>query len=206
MIKKLFSTICYRIYTIGRFEYESRDRAKYEEAKKGRLIIDSSSYLSPLAKIENNTGLPDRIKIGSNCSINGYVLVYNHGGSVNIGNDCFIGPDTRIWAASKIEIGNRVLISHDVNIHDNNSHPLNAQKRHLDFTEIFKYGLPKTADYSEKPVVIEDDAWIGFNAIILKGVTIGKGAIVGSGTIVTRDVPPYAVVVGNPARVVKYTD
>ncbi len=52
----------------------------------------------------------------------------------------------------------------------------------------------------DAPVVIEDDAWIGFNAVVLKGVRIGRGAIVGSATVVTKDVPPYSVVVGNPAR------
>uniref|UniRef100_UPI00313FFBA6 DapH/DapD/GlmU-related protein n=1 Tax=uncultured Nitrospira sp. TaxID=157176 RepID=UPI00313FFBA6 len=52
-------------------------------------------------------------------------------------------------------------------------------------------------------IVIEDDVWIGANAIILKGVRIGKGTIVGAGAVVTKEVPPYSVVVGNPARVVR---
>ena len=50
------------------------------------------------------------------------------------------------------------------------------------------------------PIVIEDDVWIGFNATILKGVKIGKGAIIGASTIITKDVPPYAIMVGSPAR------
>jgi acetyltransferase-like isoleucine patch superfamily enzyme len=50
------------------------------------------------------------------------------------------------------------------------------------------------------PIVIEDDVWIGFNATILKGVTICKGAIIGAATVITKDVPPYAIMVGNPAR------
>jgi acetyltransferase-like isoleucine patch superfamily enzyme len=50
------------------------------------------------------------------------------------------------------------------------------------------------------PIVIEDDVWIGFNATVLKGVTIGRGAIIGASTVVTKDVPPYAIVVGNPQR------
>ncbi|MGC8751800.1 DapH/DapD/GlmU-related protein, partial [Hydrotalea sp.] len=55
------------------------------------------------------------------------------------------------------------------------------------------------------PIKIADKAWIGFNVIILKGVTIGEGAIVGAGSVVTKDVPPYAVVAGNPAKIIKYT-
>lgn len=54
-----------------------------------------------------------------------------------------------------------------------------------------------------KPIKICDDAWIGMNCIILKGVTIGEGAIVGAGSVVTKDVPAWTVVAGNPAKVVK---
>ena len=60
-------------------------------------------------------------------------------------------------------------------------------------------------DLREEEIIIEDDAWIGFNAIITKGVRIGKGAIVGAGTIITEDVPDFAIVVGNPAKIIKYT-
>ena len=56
---------------------------------------------------------------------------------------------------------------------------------------------------NDRPVVIEDYAWIGMRSIILKGVTIGRGAIVGAGSVVTRDIPPFAVACGSPARVVK---
>ena len=54
----------------------------------------------------------------------------------------------------------------------------------------------------DRPVIIEDDVWIGFNATILKGVRIGRGAIVGANTVITKDVPPYTIMVGNPARAV----
>ena len=66
-------------------------------------------------------------------------------------------------------------------------------KRHLEFTDA-------------KPVLIEENVWVGFEAIILPGVTIGRGAIIGSKTIVSEDVPPYAVVVGNPGKIVKYLE
>ncbi|MCF2661720.1 hypothetical protein I6E42_06300 [Pseudoflavonifractor phocaeensis] len=62
-------------------------------------------------------------------------------------------------------------------------------------------------DYSRiasAPIVIKDRAWLGFNAIILKGVTIGDGAVVGAGSVVTKDVPDYAVVGGNPDKILKY--
>ncbi|HYO21767.1 MAG TPA: acyltransferase [Flavisolibacter sp.] len=65
--------------------------------------------------------------------------------------------------------------------------------RHLEFTD-------------PRPVLIEENVWVGFDAIILPGVTIGRGAVVGCKAVVTEDVPPYAVVVGNPARVIKFLD
>ncbi|MDB0601493.1 acyltransferase [Tenacibaculum maritimum] len=66
-------------------------------------------------------------------------------------------------------------------------------------------GVPmKNQKHNKAPIVIKDDVWIGANAIILKGITIGKGAVIGAGSVVTKDVPDYAVAVGNPAKVVKY--
>ena len=62
--------------------------------------------------------------------------------------------------------------------------------------------LQGTKEY--QPVRIDDDVWIGARAIILPGLKIGRGAIIGSGAVVTKDVPPYAICVGNPARVIKY--
>lgn len=59
-------------------------------------------------------------------------------------------------------------------------------------------------DKTRTGIIIEDDVWIGANSVILPGVTIKKGAVVGAGSVVTKDVPSYAVVCGNPARVIKY--
>lgn len=68
-----------------------------------------------------------------------------------------------------------------------------------------KMGIPmKKQPHNRAPIIIKDDVWIGANAIILKGITIGKGAVIGAGSVVTKDVPDYAIVVGNPAKVVKY--
>ena len=134
------------------------------------------------------------------------MIVFKHGGEITIGDHCFVGSNSKIWSAKKIHIGDRVLISHNVNIIDNNSHPLNAAERHKDFVHIFNIGLQDDVYLNEKEIIIEDDVWIGFNSTIFKGVRIGKGAIIGACTIITQDVPPYAVVVGNPPRIIKYAD
>jgi acetyltransferase-like isoleucine patch superfamily enzyme len=201
MIKEIINKICYWIYLRGIKHSDYLDnKSKLNNLK------ENNSFFSKSCIIENNSGDPNKIIVGSNCSINGYLLVYNHGGKISIGNDCFIGPATRIWSATQIKIGNRVLISHNVNIHDNNSHPLKSKERHNDFKEIYKNGLPLIASYNEKQITICDDVWIGFNSTILKGVFVGRGAIIGSNTVVTKDVPPFAVVVGNPAKIIKYTE
>ena len=158
------------------------------------------------AMIENATSDKTRIIIGKNSWIRGYLMVYNHGGVIEIGNDSFVGPGSRIWSAKKIKIGNRVLIAHDVNIHDNISHPLNSAKRNLDYLHIVKEGrLQDQNDLREEEIVIGDDVWIGFNATILKGVTVGNGAIIGANAVITRNVPPYAVVVNETEqKIIKY--
>lgn len=132
-------------------------------------------------------------------------MTFGHGGEIIIGDYTFIGERTKIWSAKKIVIGNRVLISHNVNIHDNNSHSLDANLRHEDYIHISTKGmLLKENNLNEKEIIIGDDVWIGFNSTIMKGVRIGRGSIVGANTIVTKDIPEYVVCVGSPMRIIKY--
>jgi acetyltransferase-like isoleucine patch superfamily enzyme len=130
---------------------------------------------------------------------------FGHGGEISIGDYCYIGNNSKIWSAKKISIGHRVLIAHNVNIHDHNSHPLDSKLRHEDQVHIISKGFQTENDLNEKEIIIHDDVWIGFNSIILKGVTIGKGAIIGAGSLINKDVPEYAVVIGNPFKILKYT-
>jgi len=145
------------------------------------------------------------IRIGDCGVVRGELLVFPHGGSIRIGDWVYVGPGSKIWSSSEggIVIGNRVLISHNVNIHDTDAHPIDAKRRFDQTGAILTTGHPPQIEgIIARPVVIGDDAWIGFNASILKGVTIGEGAVVGACSVVTRDVPPYSIVVGNPARIV----
>lgn len=112
------------------------------------------------------------------------------GSSILIGNNVGISGST-IKAASHVSIGNNVLIGSGCLISDSDSHPLILEDRY-DHSKLIS-----------KPIIIEDDVFIGARAIILKGVTIGKGAVVGAGSVVSKDVPPFTVVAGNPAKVVK---
>lgn len=162
----------------------------------------ANTVLMAEAAITNESQLPDRLRIGSGCLVIGQLLVGKEG-TLEIGDDCYVGPSARIWALHQLWIGSRVFISHGVNIHDSDSHSLSAKERHERFLEKMRLGkhlVPENA--KSGPVVIEDDVWIGFNAVILKGVKIGRGAVVGAGSMITKDVEPFTIVVGNPQRVV----
>ncbi len=145
----------------------------------------------------------ESITVGHGTHIRGQLLTFGHGGRISMGDYCYVGDGSKLWSAERITIGDRVLIGHNSSIFDCDTHPLNAVERHRQFVEIITKGHPYELDLREQPVTIEDDVWIGCNVVVLKGITIGRGAIVGAGSIVTHDVPPLVLVAGNPARVVR---
>jgi acetyltransferase-like isoleucine patch superfamily enzyme len=171
--------------------------------KNNNFIRQSGAVLYNTASILNNHDDPSAIIIGSFSHIRGELFTFAHGGRIEIGQYCYLGEQSRIWSAKKISIGNRVLISHNVNIFDSNTHPINPRDRHEQFKQIITQGHPKSIELNERSVIIHDDVLIGCMAIILSGVNIGEGAIIGAGSVVTKDVPPYTIVAGNPARPVR---
>lgn len=153
------------------------------------------------AKVVNIQKCQNSIQIGANTIIGGEILVFKHGGQIDIGEWCYLGEGSRIWSAHSVKIGNRVLISHNVNIHDTNSHPRDPRERHEHFVEIFERGHPSVLPSVEaSPVLIEDDVWIGMNSTVLRGVTIGKGSIVAANSIVTKDIPPQSIFINGQIR------
>lgn len=162
------------------------------------------STVASTAKILNAGQHSSGIRIGQNSRIEGELFVFAHCGQIDIGNWCFVGPGARIWSAAVITIKDRVLISHNVNILDSLTHPIDSIQRHKQFIEIATRGHPKEIDLGGRPIVIEEDAWIGAGAMIMRGVRIGARSIVGAGAIVTQNVPDDVIVVGNPARIVRH--
>lgn len=151
-----------------------------------------------------NTGKRENVVIGNHGCCFG-ILQALCNGKINIGNNIYIGSGTHIQSKEQVIIGDNVIISNDVLICDNNNHPTSPEERLL-LSECENYMTNELWSWkyaNSKPIVIEDNVWIGKNAVIMKGVTIGKGSIVGLGSIVTHNVPKYSVVVGNPATVVK---
>ncbi len=156
---------------------------------------------SNISNFQNN---PKSIIIGSNSHIRGEIVVFPSGGYVQIGNNCFVGENSKIWSKKEVIIGNNVLISHNVNIHDTNSHSIDSDERSKEYLDIISGGFRKRdVNVINKSIIIENDVWIGFNSIILKGVRIGKRTIVAAGSVVTKDIPADVIVAGNPAKVVK---
>lgn len=179
-----------------------------------------SKYMevSPSAVLGRSFRLEDRfpregirVKIGDNSLCGATFIFESDKGCVTIGERSYIGGGTTLIARTGIKIGSDVTIAWGVWIYDHNSHSLNYKDRMNDHVATMREAreglmLASLKDWSvvkSAPIVIEDRVWIGFNAIILKGVTIGEGSVVGAGAVVTRDVEPYTVVAGNPARVVK---
>lgn len=154
-------------------------------------------------EVQDNRPGGDSIVVGAGTHIRGQLFTFGHGGRIVMGTSCYVGVNTRIWSAASITIGNRVLIGHNSNIFDSDTHPMEASERHRHFVEITTEGWKSPFGLREEPVNIADDVWIGCNAVILKGVSIGRGSVVGAGSVVTHDVPPWVVVAGNPARVVR---
>lgn len=112
--------------------------------------------------------------------------------TISIGNDVYIGQGCRFQSTlSKITIGNHVMFGPNVSIHGGN------HRTDLIGVYMKDISLNDKLPENDQDVIISDDVWVGANAIILKGVTIGEGSIVGAGSIVTTDVPPYTIIVGS---------
>lgn len=150
------------------------------------------------------------LKIGQHCVIDGRFIFEKDSGYIEIGDRVHIGQSQFI-SINQILIGNDVTIAWGCLFYDHNSHSIYWDERKNDTVQEYK-------DYTEtgnavrnknwsvvksEPIIIKDKAWIGVGCKILKGVTIGEGAIVGAGSVVTHDVPDWTVVGGNPAAPIK---
>lgn len=163
--------------------------ARYLEVGKD-LIVEDYAEINCLAKQKMIFG--ERVTIGKFAIIRPSNL---YGGAIGeglkIGNHSNIGPYAYIGCSGYIEIGNNVMISPRVSIY--------AENHVFSRTDI----PMKAQGVTKQFVKIEDDCWIAANSIILAGVTIGKGSVVAAGSVVSKDVPPYSVVAGVPAVIIK---
>jgi acetyltransferase-like isoleucine patch superfamily enzyme len=115
--------------------------------------------------------------------------------NIYIGNDVRIQPDIFISAINaEVRIGNKVMIAPRVG--------MITGDHNISVVGSYMYDVHEKQPSDDNPIIVEDDVWIGFGAIILKGVTLGRGSVVAAGAVVTKDVPRHGVVAGVPAKVI----
>lgn len=132
-------------------------------------------------------------KTGKNFYIAEKVKIFS-AKNMEIGKNVWISPGCTFGATGSLKIGNNVVIGPEVFIWTDN-HDFQKPER-----------LPFNKAVIKKPVIIEDNVWLGGRCCIAPGVRIGEGAVVAMGAVVSKDVPPCAVVGGNPAKIIKYRD
>lgn len=181
--------------------------------------------ISAIRKIRSSRRMKKYCHIGGNVSFGDHAWCSGEVGAVSIGHDSYIdcslltqgtgsisigpyswiggGSSTAIGSFVEVSIGSHAIISNHVHIYDNNNHPTDpSARRQICEGGFFNDGW--TWKHSEcAPVSIGDNVWIGEFSMILKGVSIGEGSVVAAHSVVTKDVPSYCVVAGNPAKVVK---
>lgn len=202
LIAKLFNKLFFKYVDIMRlteYQNECRINSFYKN-----VIAGKGSRFYSESNVFNFRNTPRSIQIGEGTHIRGEILTFAFGGEISIGSNTYIGEGTRIWSAEKILIGNNVLISHNCNIIDTDSHEIDHIQRAEGFRNIVNGGHSIVKGNVEtSPIVLGDYVWLSYNVNVLKGVVIGEGAIVGAGSVVTKNVDPFTVVAGNPAVVIR---
>lgn len=200
------------IYRIFEFVRKIRHNKRIDKAK-GYIIMGKSHLFEHFALNLFSPRKRIYLTVGDDTILDCNVTFESSEGEVLIGNEVYIGAST-IICRSRIEFENNIFVAWGCYFYDHDSHSLDFKERQLDVKrqlEDFRSGKrfieSKNWDVvNTKPIKVCSNCWIGMNCIVLKGVTIGEGAVVAAGSVVTKDVPAWSVVAGNPARVVKYID
>ena len=173
------------------------DRNKFKRNKISFFTNIKNAKLLGGNKIDKNTKIYAKVKggcvIGRGTDIgeNNEIIACYPENKVVIGDNCCIGHDNVIVGGGNITIGDNALISSYIKM-------LASNHNYSDISQPIKF-----QGSTSKDIIIGESTWIGFNVIVVAGVTIGKHCVIGGGSVVTKDIPDYSVAVGNPAKVVK---
>jgi galactoside O-acetyltransferase len=141
------------------------------------------------------------LRIGDRSIMEGSLQFEREGAAISIGARTFVGASL-LASAERIEIGDDVLMAWGCSVVDHDSHCVDWDGRRNDVRDWYD-GRKDWSRVERAAVRIGNKTWVGFNVSILKGVTVGEGAVVAAGSVVTHDVEPYVLVAGNPARVIR---
>jgi acetyltransferase-like isoleucine patch superfamily enzyme len=178
------------INKISQLGWRKRNYLSHLSLHPSALVRHQSIQLKPNCYLE----------IGENSQIIGSLIFERDSSKISIGNRSFISAT--LISSQEIKVGNDVLISWGTVIVDHNSHSISFTERKNDVIQ-WRNGHKDWSNVKISPVSISNKVWIGFNSIILKGVNIGEGAVIGAGSVVTKDVPAWTIVAGNPAQVIR---
>jgi len=169
-----------------------------EDFCNSKMYLDRKSQLLNV-KISNRTNCRENIRFGNynNISCN---ITLNKFGRISVGDYVFMNF-VQMRIDHDLKIGSHCMFGPSVVLWDTDNHPLSASKRHTQCEEIAKeFPLLKSYEADGGHIVIGNDVWVGMGALILGGVTIGDGAIIAARSVVTKNVEPYTIVAGIPAR------
>lgn len=166
--------------------------------RRTKVSCDNSTRVRWTALLNTRGGT---ITIGKQSILNCRIAFDSLEGRVNIGSRCYIGASLLV-CHSAITIEDDSIISWGVTIVDHDSHSLVWNERETDVIDWHR-NRKNWNHVKIRPVHIEEKVWIGFGVSVLKGVRIGANSVVAAGSVVTKDVPPYSLVAGNPARIVR---
>lgn len=167
------------------------------------VIGENSLITGPKAFARFRGKREPALVIGRGCTLDGVHFAINPAGRITIGDGCaFYG--SVLLCELEIRIGHHVYLGWNTTLSDSDFHPTEVAERHADVLACSPLGEGLARrPYPSRPIVIGNDVYIGHNATVLKGVTIGDGAFIEPGAMVNKDVPPRARVIGNPAKVVE---
>jgi acetyltransferase-like isoleucine patch superfamily enzyme len=162
--------------------------------------ISNAARIHPTAKIINST-LHARMEVGKNSVIKDTCIM---------GSDIFIGRNTSLWGPNidiysmlnPVRIGSFCSIARNVSMQEYN-HRIDRCSTYFIASNVFNENMAQDID-SRGPIIIGNDVWIGSHVVIVSGANIGDGAVIGANSVVIGDVPPYAVVAGSPAKLIRY--
>lgn len=189
-------------------------KIKHSNQLKGlrQFINTGNTLLNPSFRLLINDSKKDHIYLttGNDCILNCQIIFESGDGNVNIGKKVFIGG-SQLLCRTSITIEDNTFISWGCTISDHDSHSVHFSDRKDDMDKIL-ISVRNGGDGNQgknwntvdsKPIRIGSNVWIGMNCTILKGVTIGEGAIVAASSVITKNVEAWTIVGGNPARLLK---